>query len=71
MDKVIPEYDIEGPLECVFWTRGANDSYQVRCTNKLYYLRVFRCAAFTREANEFEAEALNYLHEQGYPVAVP
>ena len=34
-------------------------------------MRVIRSGAFSREANEFEAEALNYLHQQGYPVAYP
>lgn len=71
MDKIIPEYCIDNPLECLFWERGANDTYQIRCANARYFMRVFRCDAFPREANEFEAEALNYLHEQGFPVAYP
>jgi len=71
MEHVIPHYAIDDPIECLLWERGANDTYQVRCASGLYYLRVFRCGAFTRDANEFEAEALIYLHQQGYPVAFP
>ena len=71
MAKVIPDYCIETPLECHFWERGANDTYQVYCADARYFLRVYRCNAYPREANEFEAEALNYLHQQGFPVAYP
>lgn len=71
MAKVIPQYAIDTPLECLFWERGANDTYQVRCANARYFLRVYRHGAFPREANEFEAEVLSYLHQQGFPVAYP
>ena len=71
LEKVIPEYAIEHPIECVLWERGANDTYRVRCANEYYFLRVFRSGAFSREANEFEAESLDYLHQQGYSVAYP
>ena len=71
MAKVIPEYCIESALECLFWEGGANDTYQVRCAGRRYFLRVYRCGAYPREANEFEAEALIYLHQQGFPVAYP
>ncbi|OED44828.1 hypothetical protein AB833_00650 [Chromatiales bacterium (ex Bugula neritina AB1)] len=71
MAEVIPEYVIDNPLECIFWERGANDTYQVRCADACYFLRVYRCGAFTREANEFEAQVLSYLHRKDFPVAYP
>ena len=71
MDKVIPDYCIESPLECLFWERGANDTYKVRCADADYFLRIYRSGAFPQEANEFEAEALSYLHQQGFPIAYP
>jgi len=71
MQKVLPEYCISTPLECVFWEGGANDTYQVRCADDRYFLRIYRSGAYPREANEFEAEALNYLHQHGFPVAYP
>jgi len=71
MQKVLPEYCIDTPLECLFWERGANDTYQVRCVDERYFLRIYRSGAYPREANEFEVEALNYLHQQGFPVAYP
>lgn len=71
MDSVIPDYCIESPLDCVFWERGANDTYEVRCDAARYSLRVYRCGAYPRDAIEFEAEALSYLQQQGFPVAYP
>lgn len=71
LEKVIPDYSIDTPLECLFWERGANDTYQVRCADAQYFLRIYRHLAFPREANEFEAEVLSYLHQQGIPVAYP
>lgn len=71
MADVIPDYCIDNPLECRFWERGANDTYRVRCADACYFLRVYRSGAYPREANEFEAEALHYLHEKGCPVAYP
>jgi len=71
MAKVIPDYCIDSPLECLFWERGANDTYLVRCADARYSLRVYRCGAYPREAIEFEVEALNYLHQQGFSVAYP
>jgi Ser/Thr protein kinase RdoA (MazF antagonist) len=71
MDKVIPDYCIESPLECLFWERGANDTYKVCCADADYFLRIYRHAAYPREANEFEAEVLCFLNEQGLPVAFP
>lgn len=71
MAKVVPEYCVDSPLECLFWERGANDTYQIRCATTRYFLRVYRCGAFPREAIEFEAEALTYLQQQGFSVAYP
>ena len=71
MAKVIPGYSINNPLDCVFWRRGANDTYQVRCANSRYSLRIYRCGAFSREAIEFEVKVLTYLHQQGFSVAFP
>jgi len=71
MSKIVPTYEIEKPNRCQFWERGANDTYKIFCTDTNYFLRVYRTNAFPREANEFEAELLNYLHLQGFPVAYP
>lgn len=71
MEHVIPHYRIEKPLQCVFWDRGANDTYQVRCTDTRYSLRVYRHGAFPRESMEFEAAAIDHLYQQGCSVAHP
>lgn len=71
MEKVLPEYAIDAPLECSFFGRGANDTYFVRTPKKRYFLRVCRSEAFPLEALEFEAEAIGYLHKEGFSVAYP
>jgi Ser/Thr protein kinase RdoA (MazF antagonist) len=64
MEKVLPEYAIDTPLECSFFARGANDTYLVRTPKTRYFMRVCRSGAFPREALEFEAEAVSYLHKK-------
>ena len=71
LTHVVPSYRIERPLECVFWERGANDTYRVRCAGARYSLRVYRRGAFPRDAIEFEIEVLIHLHRRGVPVAYP
>lgn len=69
--ELIPSYAIDSPLECLFWQRGANDTYFIRCAGARYALRIYRHGVYPLEAIEFEAQALIYLHEQGVPVAYP
>lgn len=71
VEKTLPQYCISDPLDCLFWERGANDTYKVQCADATYFLRIYRCGAFSLDANKFEAEALHYLHQQGFPVAHP
>ena len=71
LDEVVSDYCVKSPQDCIFWERGANDTYRVRCTDAYYSLRVYRCDAFPREAIAFEAEALSYLHDQDFTVAYP
>ena len=71
MDKVIPDYCIEQPLDCIFWERGTNDTYQIRCADSRYSLRIYRHNIYPRDEIDFEVDALNYLHSQTYPAAFP
>jgi len=71
MSKVIPDYCIESPIECLFWERGVNDTYQIRCADVRYSLRIYRHAVHSRDEVDFEVDALNYLHRNGFPVAFP
>ena len=71
LDEVVSDYCVKSPQDCIFWERGANDTYRVRCADAYYSLRVYRCDAFPREAIAFEAEALSYLHDQDFTVAYP
>ena len=69
--KVIPDYNISEPIECLFWERGSTDTYVVRCANARYSLRIYRNENKSRDAVDFEVDALNYLHDNGFPVAYP
>jgi len=71
MAKVIPDYCIDRPLDCLFWERGTNDTYQVRCADSRYSLRIYRHEIYPRDEIDFEVDALNYLHNHGFPVAFP
>lgn len=71
MMKVLPDYCIDNPLDCLFWERGTNDTYQVRCADARYSLRIYRHDIYPRGEIDFEVEALNYLHNNGFPVAFP
>lgn len=71
MSKVIPDYCIDDPLECIFWRRGSNDTYLIRCANARYAMRLYRHQNYPRDELDFEVDALNYLHRQGFPVAYP
>ena len=61
LDEVVTDYCVERPQDCIFWERGANDTYRVRCADAYYSLRVYRCDAFPREAIEFEAVSYTHL----------
>lgn len=71
MEKIIPDYCIDNPIDCLFWERGINDNYQVRCADIRYSLRIYRHGIHTRDEIDFEVDALNYLHNNGFPVAFP
>jgi len=71
MQKVLPEYSIDHPVDCLFWGRGANDNYVVKTKDARYSLRVYRHKIHTRDEIDFEIAALNHLHSEGFPVAYP
>ena len=71
LEQVVSDYEIKEPQECLFWQRGTNDTYEVRCKEARYSLRVYRHDIYPREAIEFEAAALEFLHLQGIAVAYP
>ena len=71
MTKVIPDYCIESPVDCLFWERGSNDTYLLRSVDARYSLRIYRHENYPRDEIDFEVDALNYLHNNGFPVAFP
>lgn len=69
--KIVSQYDIKAPLQCVFQQRGVNDTYELRCSDRKYSLRVYRHALRERDEIDFEMAAINYLHQKGADVAYP
>ena len=72
LQKVVCDYEIEAPQQCLFWSKGSNDIYEIRCADsKKYSARIYRHGVFPRESIDFELEALLHLHRQGFPAAYP
>jgi len=71
MSKLVPLYDIGEPASCLFWERGVNDTYQLKCDDDTYSLRIYRVGLRTLDAIEFELAALTHLHKRGLSVAHP
>ncbi len=72
LTKVVCDYEIDNPQECLFWSKGSNDIYEIRCADgKKYSMRIYRQGVFPRESIDFELEALLHLHSQGFPAAYP
>jgi len=70
--KIVSQYEIEEPLECVFMQRGVNDTYELRCgDDRKYSIRVYRHALRERDEIDFEMAAISYLHKKGAYVAYP
>ena len=71
ISKLVPLYEFGKPQVCRFWMRGVNDTYQLKCDQTIYSLRIYRHGLRTLDAIEFEVAALNHLHERGLSVAYP
>lgn len=71
MTKVIPDYQIESPVDCLLWEHGSNDTYIVRSAGSRYSLRIYRFDIYPRDEIDFEVDALIHLHKSGFPVAFP
>lgn len=71
LSKLLPLYLIDAPISCRFWQRGVNDTYQVRSSESIYSLRVYRHKLRSKSEIDFEISALNYLSDHGAKVARP
>lgn len=71
LSDVLPLFQIEQPLECIFWCQGLNDSYKVVTAKQTYLLRIYRYGWRQLEEINFELDALLYLHKKGLDIAYP
>ena len=65
--RVIPDYDIPVPRDCLFFSRGDSDIYQVQTVGPTFYLKVCR-PPFLRARAEAEAHLLADLSANGASV---
>ena len=68
---VLPHYALGMADSCQFWHRGLSDIYLVKVENNPYILRVSHHHWRSQSEIGFELELLDFLHQQGIPVAHP
>ena len=72
LTDVLARYDIGDPAECRFFSRGVNDTYEVRTAGGAgFFLRVYRAGYRSFDEVGYEVDALNHLHRNGAAVARP
>jgi len=69
--QVLSQYEIEAVVNCCFWHRGLSDVYLVETIAKQYILRVSHCHWRSQADVQFELDLLDFLAQQGFPVAFP
>ncbi|MFC3038776.1 phosphotransferase enzyme family protein [Virgibacillus xinjiangensis] len=69
--KMLEGYRIGSITTCYLLTRGLNDTYQINTPRKRYIYRLYRHGWRSREAVQFEIEALLHLKEKSYRLSVP
>ncbi|MFC2947100.1 phosphotransferase enzyme family protein [Virgibacillus sediminis] len=69
--KLLERYRLGPITSCKFLTRGLNDVYQIITPRKNYIYRLYRHGWRSREAIQFELEALLHLRGKPYRLSVP
>ncbi len=64
-------YDIGHVDECIFLTRGLNDTYRIKTANDYYIYRVYRHGWRDYSSIQFEADGLQHLKQRRFPVSYP
>ena len=71
IDGVISQYELGTISRCLFWNRGLSDIYLIETPRASYILKVSHHHWRTKAEIQFELEFLDFLHQQGIPVANP
>jgi len=65
------QYGFSKKTICNFFCHGLNDTYQIKTTDQIYYLRVYRYKWRTKNDIIAEIQILNHLKSQGINVSAP
>jgi Ser/Thr protein kinase RdoA (MazF antagonist) len=71
VEQILSVYHLDKPVQCYLWRYGLNDSYVVYAGEKKAFLRIYANTTNKHTQSNIQAEVniLNFLHEQGVPVA--
>ena len=70
--KVLPGFGLGGISECVFYSGGFNQTYQVKTSEgQTYYLRVYRRSWRNLSDIQYELDVLNHLWKKKFPTIRP
>jgi Ser/Thr protein kinase RdoA (MazF antagonist) len=72
LTELLPDYDIDTPVECEFLHRGLNDTYLIKTSRQAkYILRVYRLGWRSLSEILYELAVLTHLNQQNIPVSIP
>lgn len=71
IEKVLDRYEIGSVDQCLFWNRGLSDIYLIEAQNQSYILKISHHHWRSRSEIQFELEFLDFLYNQGLPIANP
>ncbi len=71
LKEVLSHYDLEKPVNCIFLTRGVNDTYLVQTEAGKYILRVYTADLRSLSDILYEIDVLLHLERNGVPVSTP
>lgn len=70
LERVVPDYEVAGPVQCTFFARGDSDVYKVHTEGPVYYLKAYRPPRQKSRA-EAEAQFVSDLAGNGIRVVTP
>jgi len=71
IEGVLVEYELGTINQCLFWHRGLSDIYLIETDARPYILKISHHHWRSQSDIQFELEFLDFLHQQGLPVAYP
>jgi Ser/Thr protein kinase RdoA (MazF antagonist) len=69
--EILARYDLAHPVNCIFLTRGVNDTYLVQTGTEKYILRVYTADWRSLSDILYEIDVLLHLESNGIPVSAP